>query len=318
MPNALRAIAGALTLLLGAALTACSGGAIATVNGEPISRADFDARLEAGQMARGVLQQMVQEALVLQYAKANNITVTDAQIQAREDQLKANFPAGTWDEMLAARGLTEDDVHDALRDQLILDMALGKNITISDAQIQQYFNKNHAAFDTPAQVRARHILVATLPTAEKVEALLRAGQSFATLAREYSIDPGTKDKGGELGFFRRGQMVPAFDQVAFSLPVGQISQPVKSPFGYHIIQVEARTPAQRATLASARSRIVDLLRQQQEAPLLQPFVQSLMQKANIQVNDPRFAGLFPPPPPAAPPVPATAVPPSAAPSPAHS
>lgn len=318
MSNALRAIAGALTLLLGAALAACSGGAIATVNGEPISRADFDARLEAGQMARGVLQQMVQEALVLQYAKENNITVTDAQIQAREDQLKANFPAGTWDEMLAARGLTEDDVHDALRDQLILDMALGKNITISDAQIQQYFNKNHAAFDTPAQVRARHILVAALPTAEKVESLLRSGQSFATLAKEYSIDPGTKDKGGELGFFRRGQMVPAFDQVAFSLPVGQISQPVKSPFGYHIIQVEARIPAQRATLASARSRIVDLLRQQQEAPLLQPFVQSLMQKANIQVNDPRFAGIFPPPPPTAPSVPATAAPPSAAPSPAHS
>jgi parvulin-like peptidyl-prolyl isomerase len=87
-------------------------------------------------------------------------------------------------------------------------------------------------------------------------------------------------------------MVPAFDQAAFALTPGEISPPVRSPYGYHVIQVESRTPAQKATLASAHAKIADELRQQQEGPLVQPFLQSLMQSAKIQTNDPQFAGLF--------------------------
>lgn len=297
MSKAQRVIAGLATLLLGTALAACSGNAVATVNGEPISRSAFEDKLEASPGARNTLQQMVQEALILQYAKNNNITVTDAEIAQREDDLKNNFPNGSWDEMLKARGLTESDVKQALREQIILDKALAKDVTITPAQIKQYFDKNHAAFDKPEQVKARHILVGNIATANKVEAALKSGQNFSDLAKQYSTDPGSKDKGGELGFFRRGQMVPAFDKVAFTLPIGQISQPVKSPFGYHIIQVEARQPGMKATLDNSKQRITDMLRQQQEAPLIQPFLQGLQQKANIQVNDQRFADLFPSPPP---------------------
>jgi foldase protein PrsA len=302
MSIAQRTIAGLAALLLGTSVTACSsGGAVATVNGQEISQPAFQSKLESSPVARSILQQMVQEALIEQYAKNNNITVSDAEISAREDQLKANFPNGSWDEMLKARNLTEDDVKQALREQLILDKALEKQVTITPAQVKQYFDKNHAAFDKPEQVQARHILVPDLATANKVEGLLKQGKSFSDLAKQYSTDPGSKDKGGELGWFRRGQMVPAFDKVAFSLPIGSISQPVKSPFGYHIIQVEGRQPGQQATLANSTPRITELLRQQQEAPLIQPFLQGLQQKAVITVNDPRFADLFPSPPPAMPP-----------------
>lgn len=308
MSIAQRITAGLAGLLIGMSLAACaSGGTVATVNGEPISQAAFQARLEASPIARQVLQQMVQDTLIEQYAKNNNISVSDADVAAREEQLKANFPSGSWDEMLKARGLTEDDVRSALREQLILDKALSKDVTITPAQIQAYFNKNHAAFDKPEQVTARHILVPNLATANKVEAALKAGGNFAALAKQYSIDPGSKDKGGDLGSFRRGQMVPAFDKVAFSEPVGAISAPVKSPFGYHIIQVTARDPGQKATVASATDRITDMLRQQQESPLIQPFLQNLQQKATIQVTDARFADLFPPPA-------AAAAPPAAAPA----
>ncbi|HTU82272.1 MAG TPA: peptidylprolyl isomerase [Candidatus Acidoferrales bacterium] len=301
MSKALRIIAGLPALFLVAVLTACaSGGTVATVNGEPISNADFESKLEASPVAKQVLQQMVQEALIDQYAKQNNITVTDAEIDQRETELKNNFPNGSWDEMLKARGLTEADVRSALKDQIILDKALSKDVTITPAQVKQYFDKNHAAFDKPEQVQARHILVPDLATANKIEAQLKQNPNdFAALAKQYSTDPGSKDKGGELGWFRRGQMVPAFDKEAFSLPVGAISPPVKSPFGYHIIQVEAKQPGQVATLANSTSRIQDMLRQQQEAPLIQPFLQGLQQKANIQVNDPRFQDLFPSPPPGA-------------------
>ncbi len=299
MRKADRVIAGLATLLLAASLTACaSGGAIATVNGTAISKSDFDSKLESSPTALGTLQQMVREMLLDQYAKQNNITASDDEIAKREDEIKANFPNGSWDQMLKARGLTENDVHSLLSQQIIIDKAVGKDIKITDAQIKAYFDKNHAAFDKPAQVRARHILVADLATANKVEALLKQGKDFATLAHEYSTDPGSKDKGGELGFFRRGQMVPAFDKYVFSAPLNVISPPIKSPFGYHIIQVEEIQPGVTATLANTRDRIVDTLRQQQEGPLIAPFLQSLQAKANIVVTDPRFQAAFPSPAPA--------------------
>jgi foldase protein PrsA len=317
MSKAQRLAVGLAGLLLGTSLAACSGGgAVATVNGEPISHQTFDTRLEGSPIGRTILQQLVQETLIQQYAKNNNITVTDAEIDARENQIKANFPAGSWDEMLKARGLTEADVRAALKEQVILDKALAKDVTITPAQIKSYFEKNHTSFDKPEQVTARHILVPNLAMANQVEADLKSGQSFAYLAKKYSTDPGSKDKGGELGSFRRGQMVPAFDKYAFSAPIGQISPPIRSPFGYHIIQVESRTPGQKGTLASATPQIEETLRQQQEAPLIQPFLQGLQQKAKIVVTDPQYAELFatppPPPPPAASPAASTAASPAPA------
>ncbi len=296
-----RITAGLATLLLSTSLTACAaGGSVATVNGQSISKSDFDAKLESSPAAVSTLQQMVREILLQQYAQKNGITVSDAEIAQHEDQIKANFPPGSWSDMLKSRGLTEDDVHKLIADQIIIDKAVGKNVKVSDAQITAYFDKNHAAFDKPAQVTARHILVADLKTAQKVEADLKSGKDFAAEAKQYSIDPGSRDKGGELGPIRHGQMVPAFDAAVFSLPVGVISAPVKSPFGYHIIQVESRDPGQKATLANSREKIADLLRQQQEAPLIQPFLMDLQSKANIQISDPRFAAAFPTPEPTPP------------------
>ncbi|HLY03712.1 MAG TPA: peptidylprolyl isomerase [Candidatus Cybelea sp.] len=299
MSKVQRLTVGLAALLFGASLAACAaGGTVATVNGQPISESAFNTKLEGTPLARTVLQQMVQDALIDQYAKNNNITVSDTEIAAREDQIKQNFPAGSWDQMLKSRGLTEDDVKAALREQIILDKALGSQVKVTPAQVKDYFDKNRATFDKPEEVTARHILVPNLAEAQKVEGLLKSGQSFADVAKQYSIDPGSKDKGGDLGTFKRGQMVPAFDKVAFSEPVNAISAPVKSPFGYHIIQVEARTDGTKATLASATGQITDTLRQQQEAPLIQPFLQGLQQKADIKILNPNFAGLFPTPTPA--------------------
>jgi foldase protein PrsA len=297
MRQADRVIAGLATVFLAVSLTACSsGGTIATVNGASISKADFDAKLESGPQATGTLQEMVREMLIDQYAKQNNITASDADIAKRENDIKANFPGTSWGDMLKSRGLTENDVHNLLSQQIIIDDAVGKDVKITDAQIKDYFDKNHAAFDKPDQVRARHILVADLATANKIEAQLKANpNSFAQLAQEYSIDPGSKDKGGELGLFRRGQMTPTFDRYSFTGAINAISPPIKSPFGYHIIQVEERDPGVKATLANSRDKIADLLRQQQEGPLIQPFMATLQSKANIQVTDSRFAAAFPTP-----------------------
>jgi foldase protein PrsA len=296
MSKAHRALAGIATALLAFSLAACSGsssGSVATVNGQAISHSDFDKQLEGSPAARQVLQQMVTNSLLDQYAKQNNITITDADIAKVENQYRNQYPNGEFDQLLKARGMTEQDFRNLIRPQLIVDKAVGSNIKVSDAQIQSYFSKNHAAFDTPDEVKARHILVPDLKTANKIEADLKSGKVFAAEAKQYSQDPGSKEKGGDLGYFRRGQMVPAFEKYAFSAPIGKISPPIKSPFGYHIIQVEDRKSGTKANLSTVHDQIATTLRQQQEAPLVQPFIQGLLQKANIQVSDPRFQGMFP-------------------------
>lgn len=303
MSKAKRLVAGFATALLTVSLAACGGGggggSVATVNGQSISHAELDNKLEGSPAARGVLQNMVMSELIDQYAQQHNITVSQDEINKVEDQYKAQYPGDQWTELLKARSLSEQDVQDLIRRQLIIDKAVGSNINVSDKQIADYFNKNHAQFDKPAQARARHILVPDIKTAQKVEADLKSGKDFATEAKQYSTDPGSRDKGGELGWFRKGSMVASFDQYAFSAPIGKISAPIKSPFGYHIIQVEERKPEQKATLASTQDQIRTMLRQQQESPLLQPFYQQLQNNAKIVVNDPRFEGIFPTPAPGA-------------------
>lgn len=298
MSKAHRLVAGLATALLTVSLAACGGGnsgSVVTVNGQAITHSDLDQKLESSPASRGTLQQMVTNTLIDQYAKDHNITVSSAEIAKVEDQYKSQYPNGQWDELLKARGLSEQDVQDLIRRQVILDKAVGGNIKITDAQIKAYFDKNHAQFDKPAMARARHILVPDPKTAQKVEADLKSGKDFAAEAKQYSTDPGSRDKGGELGWFRKGQMVPAFENYAFSGPLNQTSQPIKSPFGYHIIQVEERKPAEKATLASTHDQIAQQLRQQQEAPLIPQFLQQLQSQAKIEVQDPRFEGIFPTP-----------------------
>jgi foldase protein PrsA len=299
-----RAIAGFATAALCVSLAACSsasatGDDVASVNGTKISRADFDKKLEAGPAGKSVLTQLVQGRLVDQYADANKITVSDAEIAKKEDEIKAKYPPGQFEQILKQQGLTEDAVKDILRQTIIIEKAVDPQIKVSDADVKSYFDKNHALLDKPEQVRARHILVADLKTANEVEAKLKAGGDFAALAKQYSTDPSTKDKGGELGFFGKGQMVPSFQEAAFADPINQITAPVKSPFGYHIIQVEEKKPAVKATLANAHDQIVAQLKQQQQQQQVPIFMQQLKSQAKIEIYDDNLKDAFPSPLPAA-------------------
>ncbi|MFY9779346.1 MAG: peptidylprolyl isomerase [Candidatus Baltobacteraceae bacterium] len=300
MPNAIRVTLGCAAAVLGLALAACSsataggGGDVASVNGTSISRTDFDARLESGPQGKQVLNQMVQGLLIDQYAKDNNLTIADADIQQKEDEIKAKYPPGQFEAILKAQNLSEDDVKRILRQQLVIEKAVSSTVHVSDADVQNYLKANHASLDTGEQVRARHILVSDLKTAELVESKLKAGASFEDLAKQYSTDPSSKDKGGELGFFSKGQMVPAFEQAAFTQEVNTVGPPVKSPFGYHIIEVEERKPAQVATLANSSDKIRKLLTQQQEQQQIPQFLAGLRQKANIQIFDDRLKDALPP------------------------
>jgi foldase protein PrsA len=307
MSKLIRTAAAAAAAIAGLTFAGCSsgsgssGGDIATVNDQHITRADFDNRLESSPTAKQVLTQLVQQALIDQYAKDNKIDIPSADIDKKEADIKTKYPPGQFEAILKQQGLTEADVQNILRQQLVIEKAVAPMVHVADSDIAAYFAKNHTTLDKPAQVRARHILVADEKTADMIEAKLKSGGNFADLAKQYSTDPSTKDKGGELGFFGKGQMVPAFQAAAFALPVGATSAPVKSPFGWHIINVEEKKPAVVATLAGSTAQIKDTLTQQQEQQQIPVFLQGLRSKANITINDDRFKDAFPPPLPAPPP-----------------
>jgi foldase protein PrsA len=312
-----RVLAGVATALLGFSIAGCAAGAssgggdVASVNGDKISRAEFDSKLEAGPQGKAVLNQLVQGLLIDQYAKQNNIDISDADVAKKEDEIKSKYPPGQFEQILKSQNLTEDDVKRILRQQLVVEKAVASSIKVSDADVSSYLAKNHATLDTSAQVRARHILVADLATANKVEAELKGGADFAAEAKKYSTDPSSKDKGGELGFFSKGQMVPAFQDAAFSQPLNVVGPPVKSPFGYHIIEVEEKKPAQVATVANSGDKIKQTLTQQQEQQQIPQFLAGLRSKATIVINDDSLKDALPPVPGAPPATPASAGSPAA-------
>lgn len=318
MSNVYRVVAALASAGLSLSLAACSGagasgGDVAAVNGQKISRADFDRRLEGGPAGKSTLTQLVQQVLVDQYARDKKIDVSNDEVGKKENEIKAKYPPGQFESILKQQGLTEDDVHTILRQQLVIEKAVAPQVKVTDTDVKAYYDKNHALLDQPEQVRARHILVADQKTANDVEAKLKNGAKFEELAKQFSTDPSSKDKGGELGFFGKGQMVAPFQEAAFAAPVGKVTAPVKSPFGYHIIQVEEKKPALKATLANSRGKIETQLKQQQQAQQIPAFLAQLRTGAKIDVYDDRLKDAFPPTP-AAPPSGAAAAPASAAPA----
>ncbi len=289
---------------LGSTVAGCAGqastGDVAAVNGEKISRTDYDGKLEAGPQGKAVLTQLVQSALIDQYAKDNHVDIADADVTKKEEDIKSKYPPGQFAQILKAQNLSEDDVRRILRQQLVVEKAVGANVKLSDADIKAYLDKNHATLDTAAQVRARHILVADAGKAAEVESKLKGGAKFEDVAKQYSTDPSSKDKGGELGFFGKGQMVPAFQAAAFSQKLNVVGPPVKSPFGYHIIEVEEKKPATVATLANSRDKIKTLLTTQQDQQQVPQFLAGLRSKAKIEIYDDRLKDALPPVPVAAP------------------
>ncbi|MDD5263395.1 MAG: peptidylprolyl isomerase [Candidatus Bipolaricaulis sp.] len=228
------------------------------------SGAMLQLRLQAGAMS-----DLIRQTIYAQEAKSRGIRVSketiDASLAEQYAQLLASYKI-TEEQLvtyLSQSGETLESFKNRLRtsieSQYVVD-AVGKQVagTIepSEAEIGTYFEKNLARYDQAEQVQASHILVDTLETANSVRAKLEAGGDFAALAKEYSLDAGTRDKGGDLGWFGRGQMVKEFEEAAFSLKKGELSQPVKTAYGYHIIRITDRKEARTPTLAEVREQVV--------------------------------------------------------------
>lgn len=243
---------------------------------------------QRGEITRVVLDQMIEQRLILREARRVNALATDAQIDAQLAEIKRNFPSeADFQGALAQRGLTVNALRDRLRTNLTVQNLVGKvtSVSVTDAEVEQYFRQHRREYDQPEQVRASHILLESDAEARFVLARLRRGDKFEDLARQYSKDPGSKEQSGDLGFVSRGQLVGEFEKAAFTLRPGQVSGIVKTQFGYHLIKVTGRKDPQPANLAQVRDQIrAQLLSKKREAAF-QAWLKRIKAQAKIKRFD---------------------------------
>lgn len=267
---------------VGCKSTASGSNVVASVNGEPITK-DQLYELMVQQYGADALDSLISDKIVELESKDKKITITDEDVNTELTKYIEQYGGqGAFDQALASSGYSIEDIKKNVKMNLTMVKLLEPGITITDDEMKQYFTENKSSFNQSEQVRASHILVATEETAKEVESKLAAGGDFAKLAAEYSTDPGTKDKGGDLGFFGKGEMVPEFENVAFALEPGKVSEPVKSDYGYHIIKVVEKKAAQEATFEGNKDEVKEAVLQQKLPSAYETWMQEQYTKYKIE------------------------------------
>jgi peptidyl-prolyl cis-trans isomerase C len=286
---------------------------IARVNGEDVKKEEFDRIIHtmearAGQpippdrrdeILRGAIDQLVVYTLLSQESRKRGIKIEDAEIDAKMAQLKGQFPTQeAFEKALKERGMTVESLRkDARVDLSVTKLVEAETAALpgpSDLEAKDFYDKNPERFKQDESVRASHILIRVDekadPAAKKkaraeIDSVLKqikAGGDFAKLAQQHSQD-GSAAQGGDLNYFGKGTMVPAFDKVAFELKPGQVSDVVTTQFGYHIIKVVDRKPGRTIPLEEASQQIKQFLTDQKKEEHQKAFIEGLKKKSKIEV-----------------------------------
>lgn len=295
-----------LAWLIIALLSACqkqeepASSVLVRVNERVISFDRFEAEFSRHLTARGIvaeetrlelkrsfLAQKINRELILSAADRAGIDLTAAQQEAVVAEHRKDYATDDFKAMLQERNLTEPIWRRQLLENRRIEEAISRlaysDIDISQESVATYYQQQKKDFNRPQQVRARQITLANEAEGQKVLGQLRQGLEFAEAARRFSISPDA-EQGGDLGFFGRGQMPDAFDAVVFELPIGRISELVKSEYGYHLFLVEERRPAQRLTLEQVQDEIAARLRADKEEDAYRNWLQNLRSQATIEVD----------------------------------
>jgi peptidyl-prolyl cis-trans isomerase C/foldase protein PrsA len=282
---------------------------VATVNGEPLLLKDFDRELGqdlrspdgegpppapemVDRVRRGLLERMVGEMLMLQAARKLNLAVSPEEVARREMRIKSDYSGEGFSQALEESQLTPAEYQQKTAARLTLEKLLSEHVytrvAVTEEEIRQEYDRDPNAFAEPERVRAAQIVVKTMEEAQRILAQLRAGKRFEELAQKFSLSADAK-VGGDLGYFPRGVMPPQFDEVAFRLGVGQLSEVVATDYGFHVFKVLDRRPARKRSFGEVRDKIEAALLSKKRAQAEADFKKSLRDKAQVQVNDTALA-----------------------------
>jgi parvulin-like peptidyl-prolyl isomerase len=255
-------------------------------------------------MERQLLDQLIQVQLLK--AKATDADKAAGKALADKRFEEAKTKLGSEDALnrqLKLMGVTREEVQTKWTESATAEAVLKRelNVSVTDADTKKFYDENPARFEEPEKARASHILLTTTDPKtnteltedqkaakrKEMEGLLkraRAGEDFAKLAKEYSEDPGSKDKGGEYEF-PRGQMVPEFEAAAFSLGTNQVSDIITTRFGFHIIKLSEKIPARKVEYAKAAADIKEGLTQQALQKQFPDYIAKLKKEAGVEILD---------------------------------
>ncbi|WP_186763741.1 peptidylprolyl isomerase [Planomicrobium sp. CPCC 101079] len=233
--------------------------AVASVNGTDIDKEELYEELVVANGA-AALDTMISDEIVKQEAEKANVEVTQEEIDAEMKIYEEQYGgAEALESAIETSGMTVEQLEEEMKSYLLIEKLIGPDIEITDEQIETYFEENKESFAQAEQVEASHILVATKEEAEEVAKKLEDGGDFAELAAEYSTDTATAEIGGELGSFGAGEMAIEFEEAAFAMAVDEISEPVETEYGFHIIKVTGKTEAAEANLEDNKEQIKEIL-----------------------------------------------------------
>ncbi|HLX08189.1 MAG TPA: peptidylprolyl isomerase [Thermoanaerobaculia bacterium] len=283
---------------------------VAKVNGAPIAKNDLIKLAdqihsqvpnmpETADFYRKVLDQLVGNRLLIEEANAAGIKATDEEVNKQLGDLKTRMTPEKYQEELKKEGLTEADLVKQTREtimvQKLVDTKVVNDVKVTDQDVKAFYDQNPDKLKRPERIHVRHILIAVgkdASAADKAKARakaddllakLKAGGDFAKLAADNSDDPGSKQHGGELPMFSKGQMVPPFETAAFALKQpNDLSPVVESQYGFHIIQLIEHQEAGVVPFAEVKDRIAGFLKQQQQRDKFLDHVKALKAKGKIE------------------------------------
>jgi peptidyl-prolyl cis-trans isomerase C len=251
-----------------------------------------------GMLEKQALDNLVVQELLKQTAIKDKISVTEAEVDAKVKEVQDRFPSlEKFKETLKGAGLTEEGLRAEVTQSMKMEKLLATQWAtikeVGDEEITKFYNDNPDQFKMNEQVKASHILLEVKPDetdevkAEKKKKLedlkkqIENGADFAELAKANSSCP-SKDKGGDLGFFERGRMVKPFEEVAFKLKTGELSDIVETKFGYHLIKVTDHKDASVVSLEDSKEKIAEYLTNQKKQQVVKDYVEQLKNNAKIE------------------------------------
>lgn len=286
---------------------------VAEVNGQTVKKTELLDQIKAveaqmgsvnpekkSEFIRAVLDDIIAQRLLLQEAQSRKLTPSKEEMDKQLSAFKKQFPdEATFNKALQSEGLTEDQLKQKVGDQLTMEKyietVIVPKVTVNDAEVQKFYDSNKDKMKEPEQVKASHILIRVAPDADakakkeardKAEGLLkrvRAKEDFAALAKANSDDPGSKENGGNLDYFAKGQMVPEFDKAVWNMKKDEISDIVETQFGYHIIKVIDHKPEQVVPFDTAKEQIKTFLKRRGVSENLQTTAKDLKAKGKVKV-----------------------------------
>jgi peptidyl-prolyl cis-trans isomerase SurA len=251
-----------------------------------------------------LLEDLIEEKLLIQVADKAGITVTENEVNTALEEIKKRNKISDdakFREAVTREGQSWEQFLDDIRKQIkvvrLVNREVRSRVTVDEAEVRDYYEKNKNSSGSPQEkVKVRHILFSVpewasqqmdenaKKKAEEVLAKIKGGLDFAEAARLYSDDP-SKERGGDLGVVSKGHMINPLDEVIFSLKPGEVSQPVRSSLGYHLIKVEEKVDVEAEALETAKEQIRNLLFQQKVESLYKDWIKKLKSEAYIEIKE---------------------------------